>query len=751
MNSQNIENNTPNDFNLETEDDEIDLGEILATLTDNKWLIGSIVSIFFILGVAKALLDTPIYKADAMLQVEEQSPSLGALEPVTALLENKIPVLAEIEIIKSRMVLGEAVKNLQFQVLTEPHYFPVIGHALARRFEKSMPDSVSTPLFGLAKYAWGGEEIQVSSFSVPRSLVNEPLILVSESKGRFHVLTGKEIILRGAVGTLSTKPITKNKQNISLFVSLLKARPGTHFNLQLQSQSKALQKLEEKLSVSEKGKNTGILQLTYEDSSPELAMKVLNEVADIYVRNNVEEKSEEAQKRLEFLEKQLPLIKEQLEAATTTLNEYRTRRGSIDLTIETQSVLEGIVEVNTQKTLLEQKKDELRERFTEWHPSIVAINKQISRLDSQIRAQDKKIQNLPETQQIVLRLSRDVEVNTELYTALLNNAQTLRVAKAGTVGDVRIIDYAVLASLPIKPKKLLIVAISLILGLISGVAVAFIRKALNQGVKDPDLLEKHLNIPVYATIPHSKVQKQLIDSLKTKRKEGNAGLSVLALENKEDLAIESLRSLRTTLHFAFLEAKNNIIMITGPSPSVGKTFVSVNLAAVLADMGNKVLLIDGDLRKGYLHSALGLGRENGLSEVISNTLEVDKACRHIAEINIDFIATGILPPNPSELLLHDRFGKLLEELNSQYDHIIVDSPPVLAVTDASIIGRFASATLLVVKAGQHPMRELEQSVKRFSQAGVNLKGIVFNDIPESSSRYGYGYGKYVYQYNYSKN
>ena len=416
--------------------------------------------------------------------------------------------------------------------------------------------------------------------------------------------------------------------------------------------------------------------------------------------------------------------------------------------LETQSVLKGVVEIQTQITLLQQKRDELRQKFTESHPSVVAIDKQITRLQGQMNTNDQKIEVLPETQQVILRLARDVKVNTELYTALLNNTQTLRVSKAGTVGNVRIIDYAVSPDKPIKPKKALIVAVSLILGLILGIASAFIRKSLHRGVADPDLIEKTLNIPVYATIPHSIQQAKINIRLKKNHKREESELSILALENKDDLSIESLRSLRTTLHFAFLEAQNNIIMITGPSPGVGKSFVSINLATVLADAGKKILLIDGDLRKGFINKSLGVSREQGLSEFISNTITLDKAIHNIPVANFDFIATGSIPPNPSELLLHERFSIFLENISKRYDHVIIDSPPILAVTDAAIIGRMSSATLMVIRAGQHPMRELEQSTKRLLQAGVDIKGIVFNDVPESSSNH--GYGRYIYQYSYQK-
>jgi tyrosine-protein kinase Etk/Wzc len=731
------------------DDDEIDLGELFAILVDNKWLIAFITVVVLIIGTAKALIDKPVYKVDAMLQVEENSPSLGALDAVADLMESQVPVEAEIELIKSRLILRAAVKSLNLEIIAKPKYFPVIGNAIARRFQQhDEGDEVSSPLFGQPGYAWGGESIQVETFTVPPNWIGEKLILIAGKQGHFRLMYEDELVLEGEVGKLASKQLEDKQQSVTLFVSQLKSRPDTKFILIRQSENEAIDLLKENITVTEKGKKTGILELTMESTNPDSALQTLNEIANIYVRQNVEQKSAEAQKTLEFLEKQLPQLKQQLEAATTALNDYRTRHGSIDLELETQGVLKGVVEIQTQITLLQQKRDELRQKFTESHPSVVAVDKQIARLQGQMSSNDDKIEVLPETQQVILRLARDVQVNTELYTTLLNNAQTLRVSKAGTVGNVRIIDYAVLPAEPIKPKKALIIAVSLVLGLILGVALAFIRKSLHRGVQDPDLIEKQLNIPVYATIPHSAQQEKINVRIKKNYNRRENESYILALENKDELAIESLRSLRTTLHFAFLEAQNNIIMIAGPSPGVGKSFVSINLAAVLADAGKKILLIDADLRRGFINKHLDVSRERGLSDFISNTITLEEAIHKIPMANFDFIATGSIPPNPSELLLHERFGILLESISKNYDHVIIDSPPILAVTDAAIIGRIASVTLLVIRAGQHPMRELEQSTKRLLQAGVDIKGIVFNDVPESSSRY--GYGKYIYQYSYQK-
>jgi tyrosine-protein kinase Etk/Wzc len=444
----------------------------------------------------------------------------------------------------------------------------------------------------------------------------------------------------------------------------------------------------------------------------------------------------------------LPALKEQMEEATAALNDYRIREGSIDLNLETQNVLNGAVDLKTQITLLQQKRDELRQKYTESHPTIVSIDKQIGRLHEQMTAYDKKIKVLPDTQQAILRLSRDVEVNTELYTTLLNNAQTLRLAKAGTVGNVRIVDYAVPPDAPIKPRKALIISLAFVLGLILGIAALLIGRLLKRGIEDPNLIEQRLHIPVYATIPHSKHQKVLNNRLKRISSPNNTLPVTLALEDKEDLAIESLRSLRTILHFAFLDAPNNILLVAGPSPNVGKTFVATNLAITMSDAGKKVLLIDGDMRKGSMSRILGIGREQGLSELILGAIKTDDAIHKIPGTNIDFIPTGAIPPNPSELLLHERFGIFLERINKQYDLVIIDSPPVLAVTDATIICRQVSATILVVKAGEHPMRELEQSTRRLIQAGANLKGVVLNGVAVLSGGRGYGYGQNVYQYNY---
>ena len=732
-------------------DNKIDLSEIISIILRGKWLIALISIIMLMLGIAKALLDTPIYKTDAMIQVEAHASALAPVEEKKPLENSDSPVAAEIELINSRSIIWKAVNNLKLDIVTKPKCFPIFGEAIKRRFEKnSSNNSLANPLFGLNNYAWGGESIQVDRLDVPAVLLDQQLTLIAGEQGYYQLRHNDEVLLEGEVGKVASKQFDNN-QELSLWVSTLKARQNTEFSIMRQSESNAIEQFKLNFHAAEKGKQTKIIELTYESSNRELAVNVLNEVVKVSVQQSAEHKADEAQNSLSFLEKQLPLVKEQLDASTSALSRFRSKIGSIDIESETQSLLDGVVKTKTEVILLQQKRDELRQKFTEAHPAIIALDKQISRLEGHISDHSHKIEVLPESQKEILKLSRDVSVNTELYTTLLNNAKSLHVEKESAIGDVRVIDYAVTPTLSVKPKKSLIVAVFLLLGLGLSFAILFIGNALRRGIKNPDLIEKILNIPIFAVIPHSYEQARLNKKRASSSNHVSNEVNILALQNKNDLAIESLRNLRTTLHFAFLAVESNIILITSPSPGVGKSFVSVNLAVVLAEAGKKVLLIDGDIRNGSLNKVLGVGRENGLTELLLSSKSLwpallKEVLHRLPSVGVDFISTGMFSPNPSELLLHSRFGSLLECISKFYDYVLIDSAPILSVADAAIIGRHASEAFMVVKPGEHTSRELSESVRRLSYAGISLKGAIVNDAEESFSRSGYAHTKYLQQY-----
>jgi tyrosine-protein kinase Etk/Wzc len=716
---------------------ELSLAEALGVVSDGKWLIALTAAATLALGVLYALLATPVYRTDLLVQVEEKSRDMGALDELSALFSGSSPTEAEIEILRSRTLVGSVVDELKLDIGVAPRFFPVVGRAVARWRRGEEPAS---PVLGLSSYAWGGERIAVQRLEVPPHLEGEELVLVAGEGGRFTVLgPERELLLAGEVGRSPS-----SEAGLATFVAELRARPGTEFRLVKSSRAGAVERLRRGLVITEVGKKSGIIRLELEGIDRRLIAATLDALARGYLRQNVDRRSAEAEKTLQFLETQLPTLKSNLDAAESALNLYRSRKGSVDLTLETQGQLARAVEVEKLLSELEVQRAELRQRFTESHPVLMAMRQKEAQLHGERASIEGKIKQLPQAELESARLMRDVKVANELYMSLLNKAQELRVVKSGTIGNVRIIDTAAVAREPVSPKKTASAMLALMLGLGLGVALAFARKALDRGVEDPDVIEQRLGIGVYAAVPHSaRVGELERDARKAKAK----ATPVLAVADPSDVAVESLRSLRTSLEFALVETRSNVIMVAGPSPAVGKSFVSINLATVLADTGKRILLVDGDMRKGRLHRQLGLERSPGLSEVISGAATLDEAVRPTTAPNVSILPTGRVPPNPSELLASERFRLTVAELSRRWDIVLVDTAPILAVTDAALIGRAAGMTLVVVRSGRHPLREIALAVKRLGQSGVRPHGFVLNDVQPRSGVLGAKYS-YHYQYDY---
>lgn len=745
MNAQNVGNLNSNKSPNINAASEIDIVALFGALIDKKVFLLVVTVLSMLVGVAVAVFSTPIYQATSIVQVEEKGGAVPGFDELGGILSGASAAVTEIELIKSRAIIGEAVDSLNLDVIAIPKLFPVIGERFLRVFKPIHQNDLSEPFLGLSSYAWGGEKIEVFNFSVPDSFFGLPFTLVSIDGTKYKLFdNNKQFILDGQVG----KP--SQAEGVALTLSELNARPGTEFIIIKRSRLSAILELQNGISAFEKGRDSGILELSLMSSDPSYAKNVLNKVAQTYLRQNVERSSAEAQQSLEFLKFQLPSVKKQLEEAENLFNEYKVKQQSVDISLETQSVLQQIVKLETKLQELELKKLEVGRKFKDNHPIYESVVEQIEVVEKQKKDLSAEINILPETQQELLRLTRDVSVNNEIYTMLLARAQELDIVRAGTVGNVRIIDSAeVNISQPVKPKKSLIVAMFTLFGVLFGAVFVITHKALNKGVEDPSDIEA-LGLPVYASVPYSEYQVKLTGFAKARKGKTAKAKSILALDNPADLSIEALRSLRTSLHFAMLEAKNNVIAISGPSPGVGKSFISVNLATVLAQSGKKVLIIDADMRKGYLQTQFGMEWDNGLSDYLSGRLNLSEITKPSQVDGLNVITRGQIPPNPSELLMHENFSKLIAETTANYDLVIVDTPPILAVTDPAIVSAHAGTTLLVTRFGQNHVKEIELTRNRFEQNGIDVKGVVFNGVVrKASNAYGY-YGYYNYEYKSDK-
>ncbi|HAS8389193.1 TPA: polysaccharide biosynthesis tyrosine autokinase [Vibrio vulnificus] len=711
-----------NRSSVDNSSDEIDLGKLLGILLDAKWIILVTTFFFAVGGVAVALLSTPIYKADALIQIEQKSS--GGISSLVGdmgeLFSQESSATTEIEIIKSRMILGDTVDKFNLTTLAEPKYLPVIGK-------------------GLARIAGKVNQIEVSRYTVPEYAqeMKHTLVVLDAEKKTYQLVRGDEqVVLQGVAGELA-----KN-DGYELFVTELRSHNEQEFSIGQRSRLEAIEWLKQNLAISERGKQTGILQLSFEGENRNQISEILNHISQTYFLQNVERNSAEAEKSLTFLKGHLPDIKNSLTTAEDTLNRFRQDNESIDLGLEAKSTLDVMVKLEAQLNELTFKESEISQRFTKDHPAYRSLLDKRETLLKERERLNQQVQKLPKTQREVLRMTRDVEVNQQIYIQLLNKVQELSIIKAGTVGNVRILDEAQSYAKPVKPKKPLIVVLATMLGGMLSVALVLVKAALHRGVENPDEIEQ-IGLSVYASVPKSNLQLELANKLA--RKKRNTDLTLLAESNPADLSIEALRGLRTSLHFAMMEAKNNVLMISGPAPGIGKSFVSTNFAAVAAKTGQKVLLIDADMRKGYLQQCFGLNWENGLSDVLSGKVTRDVAVQSAKVENLDIITRGQVPPNPSELLMHPRFKELVDWASENYDLVIIDTPPVLAVTDPSIVGAIAGTTLMVARFGQNTVKEIDVARSRFEQAGIEVKGVILNAIEKkASSSYGYGYYNYSY-------
>jgi tyrosine-protein kinase Etk/Wzc len=725
----------------DNDQDSIDLLGIFGSLIDQKWLIGALTGAFMVTGVAYAVLATPVYLANALVQVEPKKNDMLGFSDLNSMLGGQSPSVTEIGIIKSRAVIGKTVDDLRLDIDVTPNTFPVIGGFLSRRYRGDSETSVAPPRFGLTSYAWGGERLEFTRLQLPKDLLGKKLTLIAGEQQRFELFDENDNLLaEGVAGEAFANDGVEGQ------IAHLSANPGTRFQVVRNPRIVTIQGYQDALDISEQGKESGIIRLALASSDAAEAVKILNKIASLYVEQNVRRTSAEAAQSLAFLQSQLPQVKRDLAKASDALNAYQTHGKTVNISLETQSVLGQSVALETRISELKMQQAELDRKFTKQHPAYRALMTQIGELTQQQKSLEGKVQDLPATQQELLNLTRDVEVASQIYTQLLNKSQELDIVRAGAVGNVRLIDTAdVDLTNPIKPKKPLIVLIATLLGAFVGVALVLLRKSLSRGLEGPEGIEQ-LGLPVYASIPYSALQEEE-DNKKGRARDGvDKPAYLLALRNPTDLSIESIRSLRTCLHFAGLDSTNNRIMISGPSPQVGKTFVSSNLAAVMALSGQRVVLIDADMRKGHLHKTLNTPISNGLSDLLVKRCTLEQAINKVEVDNLHFISRGQVPPNPSELLMHANFRELLAELSERYDLVIIDTPPLLAVTDAAIVGREAGISLIVTRFGVNPAKEIELTIRRFAQNGIELKGAVFNGVEKRAASYYGGTGYYNYEY-----
>ncbi|HAN4106033.1 TPA: tyrosine-protein kinase, partial [Escherichia coli] len=550
---------------VDNDSEDIDLGRIIGEVIDHRKLIISITALFTLLALTYALFATPIYQADALIQVEQKQAN-AILSNLSQMLPNSQPESApEISLLQSRMIIGKTVDDLNLQARVRQNYFPIFGKGFSR-ITGEKPGS-----------------IEVSRLFIPNVGDDTPEIIVKIiNENSFEVNIGDDTVQgkRGEIVDIN---------GATLKIDKIEAKPGTEFTIDYVSRLKAITDLQENLTIVDQGKDTGILSISLTGDNKELISKIIDNISDNYLAQNIARQAAQDAKSLDFLNLQLPKVRSDLDIAENKLNQYRSQNDSVDLSLEAKSVLDQIVNVDNQLNELTFRESEISQLYTKEHPTYKALLEKRKTLQDEKMKLNKRVSSMPETQQEILRLSRDVESGRAVYMMLLNRQQELNIAKSSAIGNVRIIDEAVTQPKPVKPKKVLVVILGFLLGCIVSVGMVLLKVFLRRGIESPEQLEE-LGINVYASIPVSEsFAKNITRDSPLKKTKSQETYTFLAVENPADLAIEAIRGLRTSLHFAMMEARNNVLMISGASPNAGKSFISTNLAAIIAQTDKKVL------------------------------------------------------------------------------------------------------------------------------------------------------------------
>ncbi len=338
-------------------------------------------------------------------------------------------------------------------------------------------------------------------------------------------------------------------------------------------------------------------------------------------------------------------------------------------------------------------------------------------------------------------MKREADTNRELYNALLQRMKEAGVSAGITAGNIQVVDQAELPTNPFKPNKRLNLLLALVVGLFLGVGLAFFFEYLDNTVKTPEDVEQLVRLPSFGMIPEIAYERR-------KRLNDAAFYPVELVTHGHPKSIlsEAYRNVRTSILLSFSEKPPKRIAISSANPAEGKTTTVINTGIALSQTGARVLIVDADMRKPRLHTVLGKGNGLGLSSFLSGNAELQSIVRKSKVPNLYYIPSGPIPPNPSELLGSNLFKTMMRVLGGKFDHVVLDSPPVLGFADSIIVSTSVDGVILVVLGGKTPRDTLQRAKEVLHQVNAKILGVVINRVDISRGDYGYYYYRYHYYY-----
>lgn len=734
------------------------------------WPLFIIVIGLFIGGAYFYLLrTTPTYKAVASLVIKDQNK--GNTDPKTMealdVLTTKKIVENEVEVLHSWALMSNVAKTLHL-------YAPIYREA---RF-RSTSAYLTSPV---------------------RVEVKDPENLKSSEK------IGFEVVLNNSAVRLSTGQLCPMNKWVQTPYGALRFIPNKRYKKPLEetplyfklASVKSLSSLLlGKLDVAPTSKLSAVIQIGYKDEVPEKAEDVLNELMKAYGDAIINDKKRLTSNTIAFVDERMDAVAKELDSIEKNIQQYRASTGAIDITTQGELVLQNVSEndrklseINTRLNVLDRVEslvssrdeggtiapatlgvddpslshlltklyeaqldyEQLKGTVAENHPMVMSIKDQINRIKPSIlnniqsqrnnllasrsniystnNVYNSMLQSMPQKERNLQEIGRDRAIKSSIYSFLLQKREESAISSAATVSDMKIVDMAQASSSPISPKKSIVYGISIVLGILTVIGLIGTKELFARKLLYRQEIESYTSIPIIGEITYKK-QPQLI----------------VVEEGKKSLKAEEFRKIRITLPYLGIGPNSKKILVTSSIAGEGKSFVAVNLAQTLALTGKKVALVDMDLHNPSLEKIMAEQVQSGVSEYLAGTAEFGQIINQTAINNkLFFIPAGSIHSNPSELLCSDKLKELISNLENQFDYVIIDTAPVVPVSDAYELSAYCNATLFVVRHKYTPkmfIQRLDESMKinPLKNPAIIFNGVSHRGFMKNSYGYGYGYG-----------
>ncbi|MEA2040481.1 MAG: polysaccharide biosynthesis tyrosine autokinase [Thermodesulfobacteriota bacterium] len=730
------------------EQEQIDLRDYLRVILKRRWTIIAVFAIIVMTVAIHTFTATPIYKATTRLVIEKENPNVVSIEEVMAVDSSGTDYYqTQYKIIESRTVAREVIKRLHLEDSEE--FFP-----------KPKDDFISNLKQSIR------ETIQYWKDSI-ESLLKTDTDETPESTGEYNP---DSALVSGFIGRIEVSPI-RNSRLLDLSFeaknpvlatritnSLARAYIDQNLEIKLKAVQDAVKWLHQRIEVERKKVETA-----------EQALLKYKEKHGIITDFTSDTEHVTAQK-LAKLNAQVVDAESIRVEAETRYEQALSLKGSPDMLGSIPEVLanELIREIKKMEVELYKRMSELSKKYGKQHPQMVGIeselktlekrkSKEIMRVINSLRNQyqvalakenslkasfaKQKQESLDLNQKAIEYsvLNREVESARDMYDLLIKRFKETTLTEDMRTGNIRVIDMAEVPRFPVKPKKKLNLLLAIIVGLVMGTGLAFFFEYLDNTIKTPDDVKQYLKIPYLGPVPLMDLEE-----------EANPGHDIppglVSFHSPKSTASEAYRGIRTNILLSSADSAPQVILTTSSGPREGKTITTVNLAITMAQSGSRVVVVDADMRRPKIHRMFGIKRDIGLSNLLVGNSDEKGAIIHSKISNLDIIPCGPIPPNPAELLVSKRMTGLIDALRGRYDRVLIDSPPVTAVTDATIMSRIADGVILAVRAGDFPREMLQNGLSQLQNVGAHILGAVLNGVDIGKDKYYYYYYQYYYYY-----